>query len=150
MMHEREKTDSVIVAGKPTNKTALAVAEPVEPRTRTERNAGRQSTHRTRGRARVSQALDRVRKASKQSKKERFTALLHHIVGNWVTGNWGQYIFNRRSGSRRPKAMARTARPAGEDDARVTAAMSSHEGLGKILVRDVKPRKPGRPARRQG
>lgn len=79
MMHEREKSDSVIVAGKPTNKTALAVAEPVEPRTGTERNAGRQSTHRTQGRARVSQALDRVRKASKQRKKERFTALLHHI-----------------------------------------------------------------------
>jgi len=79
MMHEREKSDSVIVAGKPTNKAAQAVAEPVEPRTGTERNAGRQSTHRTLGRARVSQALDRVRKAAKQRKKERFTALLHHI-----------------------------------------------------------------------
>jgi len=28
----------------------------------------------------VSQALDRVRKAAKQRKKERFTALFHHIT----------------------------------------------------------------------
>src|SRR5258707_870092 len=34
-MHESEKSDSVVVAGKPTNKTARAVAEPVEPRTGT-------------------------------------------------------------------------------------------------------------------
>ncbi len=61
MMHDREKSDSVIGAEKPTNKAAQAVAEPVEPRTGTERNAGRQSTHRTQRRARVSQALDRVR-----------------------------------------------------------------------------------------
>ena len=79
MMHEREKSDSVIVAVKPTNKAASAVAEPVEPRTGTKRNAGEQSTHRTQGRVRVSQALGRVRKAAKQRKKERFTALLHHI-----------------------------------------------------------------------
>ena len=79
MMHDREKSDSVIVAVKPTNKAAQAVAEPVEPRTGTKRNAGGQSTHRTQGRVRVSQALGRVRKAAKQRKKERFTALLHHI-----------------------------------------------------------------------
>jgi retron-type reverse transcriptase len=78
-MHEREKSDSVIVAVKPTNKAASAAAEPVEPRTGTERNAGGQSTHRTQGRVRVSQALNRVRKAAKQRKKERFTSLLHHI-----------------------------------------------------------------------
>ena len=35
--------------------------------------------HRTQSRARVSQALDRVRKAARQRKKERFTALFHHI-----------------------------------------------------------------------
>ena len=65
MMHGREKSDSVIVAVKPTNKAAYAVAKPVEPRTGTERNAGRQSTHRTLSRARVSQALDRVRQVGK-------------------------------------------------------------------------------------
>ena len=64
MMHGREKSDSVIVAMKPTNKAARAVAEPVEPRTGTERNVGEPSTHRTQRRARVSQALDRVRQVA--------------------------------------------------------------------------------------
>src|SRR5262249_51870284 len=42
-------------------------------------NADEQSTHRTQGRERVSQALDRVRKAARLKKDEKFTALLHHI-----------------------------------------------------------------------
>ena len=36
-------------------------------------------THRTQGRAAVSQRLDRVRQAARQRKKERFTALFHHL-----------------------------------------------------------------------
>jgi RNA-directed DNA polymerase len=40
---------------------------------------GQQSTHRAQSRIRVTQALDRVRQAARQRKKERFTALLHHI-----------------------------------------------------------------------
>jgi RNA-directed DNA polymerase len=79
MMHEAEKSDLVVVAGKPTNKVAQAAAEPVEPRTGTKGNADQQSTRRAQDRARVSQALERVRQAARQRKKERFTALLHHI-----------------------------------------------------------------------
>ena len=79
MMHGREKSDAVIVAMKPTNKAGRPAAEPVEPRTATKRNADEQSTCRTQGRASVSQALDRVRQAAKQRKKERFTALFHHL-----------------------------------------------------------------------
>ena len=80
MMHSREKSDSVVVAMKPTNKAGRPAAEPVEPRTGTERNSDQQSTLRTQGRARVSQALGRVRQAAKQRKKEKFTTLLHHIT----------------------------------------------------------------------
>jgi retron-type reverse transcriptase len=40
---------------------------------------GRQSTRRAQDRASVSQALDRVRQAARQRKKERFTALFHHL-----------------------------------------------------------------------
>jgi group II intron reverse transcriptase/maturase len=40
---------------------------------------GQQSTHRAQDRARVTQALDRVRKAARLRKKAQFTALLHHI-----------------------------------------------------------------------
>jgi RNA-directed DNA polymerase len=40
MMHGREKSDSAIVAGKPTNKAERSAAEPVEPRAETKGNAG--------------------------------------------------------------------------------------------------------------
>jgi RNA-directed DNA polymerase len=82
MMNGREKSHSAIVAEKPTNKAPASkadAAEPVEPRVGTERKAEKQSTHRTRGRARVSQALDCLRKAARQRRKEKFTALFHHI-----------------------------------------------------------------------
>src|SRR5271156_4590129 len=79
MMHEPEKSDSVVVAEKPTNKAERFAAEPVEPRTETKGNAGRQSTRRAQDRESVSQALERVRRAARQGKKEKFTTLLHHI-----------------------------------------------------------------------
>ena len=82
-MHEHEKSDPVIVAGKPTNKAeAISVAdaaELVEQRAGAKGNASEHSTHRTQGRERVSQALERVRKAARLRKEEKFTALLHHI-----------------------------------------------------------------------
>jgi RNA-directed DNA polymerase len=82
-MHEREKSDPAIGAGKPTNKAdAISVVdatESVEQRAGAEGNASEQSTHRTQGRERVSQALERARKAARLRKKEKLTALLHHI-----------------------------------------------------------------------
>jgi RNA-directed DNA polymerase len=82
-MHEREKSDPAIGAGKPTNKaeaTPVAkAAEPVEQRAGAKGNVGEQSTHRTLGWVRVTQALDRVRKAARLKRKEKFTALFHHI-----------------------------------------------------------------------
>ena len=79
MMNGPEKSDFGIVAVKPTNKAGQPAAEPVEPRPGTKGNEDQQSMHRTQSRARMSQALDRVRKAARQRKKERFTALFHHI-----------------------------------------------------------------------
>ena len=79
MMHDREEFDSAIVAEKPTNKAGANAAEPAEPRAGAKGNASRQSTHRAQDRKRVSQALERVRQAARQGKKERFTTLLHHI-----------------------------------------------------------------------
>jgi len=79
-MHESKKSDLAVVAVKPTNNAGgNSAAEPVEPRAGAEGNADQQSTHRTQIRARVSQALERVRQAAKARKKERFTALLHHV-----------------------------------------------------------------------
>jgi RNA-directed DNA polymerase len=79
MMHAREKSDSAIVAGKPTNNAERSAAEPAEPRAETEGNANQQSTRRTQRRVSVTQALGRVRKAASERKKERFTALFHHL-----------------------------------------------------------------------
>jgi len=64
---------------KPTNKTGRPVAELVEPRPGTKGNAEQQRMHRTQSRVRMSQSLDRVRKAARLRKKDRFTALFHHI-----------------------------------------------------------------------
>ena len=63
MMHGREKSDSAIVAGKPTNKAVSTAAEPVERRAEAKGNANQQSTRRTQGRVSVSQVLDRIRQA---------------------------------------------------------------------------------------
>jgi hypothetical protein len=79
-MNGQEKSDPGTVAAKPTNKAGRPAAEPVEPRPGTEGNVGQQSTHRAQNRARVTQALERVRNAAKLKRKERFTALLHHIT----------------------------------------------------------------------
>ena len=59
MMHGREKSDSAIVAGKPTNKAGAA--EPVEPRAEAKGNASQQRTRRTQSRVSVSHALERIR-----------------------------------------------------------------------------------------
>jgi group II intron reverse transcriptase/maturase len=45
----------------------------------TKGNANQQSTDRAQNRATATQALERIRKVAKERKKEKFTALLHHI-----------------------------------------------------------------------
>src|SRR5215831_7312741 len=79
MMHGRGKSDPAIVAEKLANKAEPSAAEPVERRAGTKGNANQQSTGRTQRRETVSQALGRIRQAARQRKKERFTALYHHI-----------------------------------------------------------------------
>jgi RNA-directed DNA polymerase len=89
MMHGRGKSDFAIVAEKPANKAdklavehsaaEAAAAESVEPRAETKENAEQQSTCRTQSRVSVSQALERIRQVAKTRKKERFTALFHHL-----------------------------------------------------------------------
>jgi RNA-directed DNA polymerase len=88
MMNGPEKSDPAIVAMKLANKAELSAersagepyaAESVEQRAGTKGNAGQQSTRRTQSRESVSQALERIRKVARERKKERFTALLHHL-----------------------------------------------------------------------
>jgi RNA-directed DNA polymerase len=79
MMHGRGKSDSAIVAGKPTNKAGQPAAEPVEPSAGAKGNANQHSTRRAQDRESVSQALERIRQVARQRKKERFTSLFHHL-----------------------------------------------------------------------
>ncbi|MFY9656056.1 MAG: group II intron reverse transcriptase/maturase [Methylocystis sp.] len=52
----------------------------MEPRAGTEGKAIPQSAFRTQGRVDASQARERIRQAARRNKKERFTALLHHVT----------------------------------------------------------------------
>ena len=61
------------------NKAGRLAAEPVERRAGAKGNADQQTTCRAQNRESVSQALERIRQAARQRKKERFTSLLHHI-----------------------------------------------------------------------
>src|SRR3979411_1259226 len=79
MMHGRGKSDSAVVAAKPTNNAERSAAEPVEPRAEAEGNADQQSMRQTQGWASVSQALERIRQIAKERETEQFTALLHHV-----------------------------------------------------------------------
>jgi len=79
VMHGHEKSDPATVAKKLPNNAGQPAAEAVERKAGTKGNAGQQNTLRAQNRERVTQELDRVRKAARQRKKEKFTALLHHI-----------------------------------------------------------------------
>ena len=65
---------------KPANKAGRPVAEPMERRVGAKGNAGQHNTRRAQNRESVTQALARIRQASRSRKKERFTALLRHIA----------------------------------------------------------------------
>ncbi|GAB2188315.1 group II intron reverse transcriptase/maturase [Roseibium sp. LAB1] len=81
MMNGSEKSDSAIVAGKLANNAGIEkAAEQVEPRAGTKENADQLNMHRAQNRESMTNALDRVRNAARQRKKEKFTALLHHIT----------------------------------------------------------------------
>ena len=74
MMHDRGKSDSAIVAAKPTNNAGQPAAEPVEPRAGTKGNADQQNAHRAQDRESASSALDRIRRVARERKKEQFTS----------------------------------------------------------------------------
>ena len=118
MMYEPEKSDLAKGAMKLTNKAGLqTAAESVERRAGTKGNVDQQSTHRTQIRARVSQALERVRQAAKAIKKERFTALLHHIDLDLLRLSF--------------YALARNAAP-GADGGTCRGLPSAGDGLGRL------------------
>src|ERR1700750_3468734 len=78
-MSAMEKSDLPEVARKRANKAASAAAELVERRGGAKENAELQSTVRTQSRAAVSQAQSRIREAVIRNRRDKLTALLHHL-----------------------------------------------------------------------
>jgi RNA-directed DNA polymerase len=89
-MNDRGKSDRSVVPGKRPNKgmDCSVPAEDVEGRERVKENPDQQNRHRTQSRAatgckkpghRLPSALDRIRQAAKGDRRQRFTALWHHV-----------------------------------------------------------------------
>jgi group II intron reverse transcriptase/maturase len=64
---------------KSSNKVAQAAAETMEGRTLAKGNSRERNAPRTQRRTSTQSALERVRQAAKKDRKQRFTALLHHV-----------------------------------------------------------------------
>jgi hypothetical protein len=80
MTNGPEKSDPSTVAKKLANNPGRSGAESVERREGAKGNSGQQRTYRTPSRESVSSGLLRVRERARRDKKERFTALLHHVT----------------------------------------------------------------------
>jgi RNA-directed DNA polymerase len=79
MTHGREKSDRVVVPQKSPNKAERTAAEAMEGRTLAKGNSRERNAPRTQRRTSTPSALERVRQAAKKDRKQRFTALLHHV-----------------------------------------------------------------------
>ena len=74
------ESDEQVVPAKRSNNGVQSLAESVEGSCSTKGNTEETHTCRTQGREHVSQGLEGVREAARRDKKQRFTALLHHVT----------------------------------------------------------------------
>jgi RNA-directed DNA polymerase len=79
-VHVFEESDSGTVPMNHSNKSGKPPAESEEGRPLIKENTHQSSTHSTQREARVSQGLASVRKAARDRKEMKFTALLHHLT----------------------------------------------------------------------
>ncbi len=79
MMNGRGKSDSSIVPMKSSNNAGLPATEAAEGRGLPKGNSPERNALRTQSRDGAPSALERVRQVAKSRKKERFTALFHHV-----------------------------------------------------------------------
>ena len=75
-----EESDSGTVPMNHSNQDGKPLAESEEGRPLIKENTHQSSTHPTQGGARVSQGLAGVRRAARERKETKFTALLHHLT----------------------------------------------------------------------
>ena len=78
-MNEHGKSDNSVLPKKSPNNGSKEPAEAVEGRGLAKGNLLGQNTHRTQHRASVPSALERVRQAAKGDRRQRLTALMHHV-----------------------------------------------------------------------
>ena len=79
MMHSHGKSDRPVVPSKPPNEAEPKAKEAVEGRGLAKGNSPERNAPRTQGRAGAPSALERVRQAAEKDRRQRFTALLHHV-----------------------------------------------------------------------
>jgi len=79
-MHVSGESDEQVVPAKRSNEEEQSSAESVEGSCSSKGNTEENYTCRTQGRERVSQGLGGVREAARRDKKQKFTALLHHVT----------------------------------------------------------------------
>ena len=79
MMYGHGKSDSPIVPAKPLNEAAPEAKEVVEGRELAKGNSLERNVSRTQSRQGMPSALERIRQAARRDKRQRFTALLHHV-----------------------------------------------------------------------
>jgi RNA-directed DNA polymerase len=79
LMHGGEESYCGVVPTKQPNKSERSPAEVAEGRQQTKENTQQPNSHRTRSRESGPSGLARVREAAKKDRKQKFTALLHHV-----------------------------------------------------------------------
>src|SRR4030042_4518740 len=79
MMSGHGKSDNSTVPRKSSNKVHQRITERMEGRELAKGKTLQQTTLRTQSRGSVPSALERIREAAQKDRKQRFTALLHHV-----------------------------------------------------------------------
>jgi hypothetical protein len=102
-------------------------AEPVERRVGTEGNASQHHTRRAQNRESVTQALERVRQAARTRKKERFTALLHHVDTDLLRIAFFALQRDAAPGRGRADMAGLRGRPRGNSERQFSATGSSND-----------------------
>ena len=115
-----EESDCCVVPMKQPNKEGEPSAEAVEGRRQPKENDVQSNTQPTQCGARVSQGLGGVRRAARERRQERFTALLHHVTVTVLResfealkkGNSGFVVGSERRGApwKLPQRMEKTKR----------------------------------------
>ena len=79
MMDDRRKSDTAVVPEKSWNAADASTTDAMEGRAVAKGNSPERNVLRTQSRASTPSALERVRQAAQRDRKQRFTALLHHV-----------------------------------------------------------------------